>query len=200
MLAWLLPPACVACNRLLRPDAQRGLCSSCLAELVPTEPGSIGQFSHEGPLRRALRALKYDRDLSRVGPLADVVALALSGSRFDLATAVPLHPRRQRRRGFNQSELLLRRALRSAGITPPVSLLRRTRATPPQVGLPAARRRDNVAGAFAIRPGAAPSVRGRTVLLFDDVITTGSTLRAAAAPLCAAGAQVTYLALLQAVA
>jgi len=159
----------------------------------------VGQFSHEGPLRRALSALKYERDLARVGPLAALLVPALRVARFDLTTAVPLHPWRQRGRGFNQSELLLRAALRQLGVGPPARLLRRTRTTAPQVGLPAPERRTNVEGAFAVAPRA-PSLRGRTVLLFDDVVTTGSTLQAAAAPLRAAGAEVTCLALLQALA
>ena len=137
MLAWLLPPACVACRRLLRSDAARGLCSACEPELVPAGPGCVGLFSHEGPLRRAVSALKYERDLARVGPLAALVTPALRSTRFDLAVAIPLHPWRQRGRGFNKSELLLRAALRQVGAPPPRALLRRTRATAPQVGLPA---------------------------------------------------------------
>lgn len=199
MLAWLLPPACVACRRLLRTDAPRGLCSACDLEVVPAAPGSVGLFSHEGPLRRAVSALKYDRDLGRVGPLAALLVPALEARRFDLAVAVPLHPRRQRARGFNQSDLLLRTALRLLDRAPPRPVLRRTRATTPQVGLPASARRANVEGAFTLAPRA-PGLQGRCVLLFDDVVTTGSTLQAAAAPLTAAGAEVTCLALLQALA
>jgi ComF family protein len=198
MLDWLLPSACVACLRLLRTDASRGLCSVCAAEVVPAPPCSPGSFSHEGALRRALSAFKYERDLSRVGPLAELIPL--EGHRFDHAIAVPLHPRRQRFRGFNQSELLLRRALRMAGRDAPLEALRRTRPTPPQVGLPAHLRKENVSGAFALSPRQGRALAGRRVLLFDDVITTGATLQAAAEPLRAAGAEVTFLALMQAVA
>lgn len=198
MLDWLLPSACVACLRLLRADASRGLCSACAAEVVPAEERSPGAFSYEGALRRALSAFKYQRDLSRVGPLAELIALR--DLPFDDAVAVPLHPRRQRSRGFNQSELLLRRALRMHGHRAPVPALRRTRPTAPQVGLPAHQRKDNVKGAFALSRRAAALLQGRRVLLFDDVVTTGATLQAAAAPLRAAGAEVTFLALLQAVA
>ena len=198
MLDWLLPPACVACLRLLRSDASGGLCSVCAREVVPAARRSPGAFSHEGALRRALSAFKYERDLSRLGPLAELIPLG--EQTFDHAVAVPLHPRRQRFRGFNQSELLLRRALRIHGRDAPLTALRRTRETPPQVGLPAHLRKDNVAGAFALSRRVRSSLRGRRVLLFDDVITTGATLQAAAAPLRSAGAEVTFLALLQAVA
>ena len=168
--------------------------------MVPTGPRAVGCFSHEGSLRRALSALKYERDLARVGPLADLLAPALNARPFDLAVAVPLHRRRRRARGFNQSEQLLRAALRRARLPPPVPLLRRTRATAPQVGLSGAARRHNVEGAFDLQPGRRPVLHGASVLLFDDVMTTGATLEAAAAPLRAAGARPTYLALLQAVA
>lgn len=200
MLRWLLPPACVGCRRLLREDASAGLCSGCAPEVVPTEPGNVGAFSHEGPLRRALSALKYDRDLARVGPLAALLHARLAASRFDLAVAVPLHIRRQRSRGFNQSDALLRAALRGIGKPAPRPALRRIRPTAPQVGLSGSARRDNVVGAFDLHPRHSADLPGQTVLLFDDVVTTGATLQAAAAPLRAAGARVTCLALLQAVA
>lgn len=197
MLELFLPPACVACRRLLRDDASRGLCRACNLEVVPTRGDALAPFTHEGPLRRALSALKYDGDLARAGPLGRLLRPSLGARTFDLAAAVPLHPRRQRSRGFNQSELLLRAGL---GASRPTRLLKRTRATDPQVGLPARRRHENVAGAFALHPQVRLDLRGRRVLLFDDVCTTGATLQAAAVPLQAAGATVTFLALLQAVA
>ena len=107
----------------------------------------------------------------------------------DCAVAVPLHPRRQRRRGFNQAaELAVRLGL------PVVGALRRIRATPPQTELPASRRRVNVRGAFAparrfgVRSGGA-AVEGACVLLVDDVTTTGATLDACARVLRRAGAR-----------
>jgi len=151
-------------------------------------------------MRRALSALKYDRDLARAGPLGQMLGFHVRRASFDLAVAVPLHRRRQRSRGFNQSELILRWALRAGGQPPPVALLRRSRNTTPQVGLPANLRRENVEHAFVALPPRSLLLRGRRVLLFDDVITTGATLQAAAAPLRAAGAHVSFLALLQAVA
>lgn len=151
-------------------------------------------------MRRALSALKYERDLARTEPMGRMLCQRLTEASFDAAVAVPLHRRRQRFRGFNQSDLILREALRAAGRPPPLTVLKRSRNTPPQVGLPAPLRRENVDGAFILRPAEGSSLRGRRVLLFDDVVTTGATLQAAAQPLRAAGAQVSFLALLQAVA
>lgn len=151
-------------------------------------------------MRRALSALKYERDLARAGPLGRVLGPRLAAETFDLAVAVPLHRSRQRLRGFNQSELMLREGLRTAGRRPPARVLKRSRATAPQVGLPAKLRQRNVEGAFVLVPTKSCPLRGCRVLLFDDVVTTGATLQAAAEPLRAQGAHVSFLALLQAVA
>jgi len=99
----------------------------------------------------------------------------------DLIVPVPLHPRRQRERGFNQADELAR------GLRLPVArVLRRTRPTVSQVKLPAEQRRLNVLDAFAL---GLPVVRGRIVVLIDDVTTTGATLDACATALLDGGAR-----------
>lgn len=103
----------------------------------------------------------------------------------DLMLPIPLHPRRMRRRGYNQSELLARPLGKAKGIPTEPELLRRTRHTMPQVGLGPDERHDNVRGAFTAD---ASGVRGRHVLLIDDVLTTGATMSAAAEALLDAGA------------
>ena len=116
-----------------------------------------------------------------------------ANSTLPLIVPVPLHLSRRRERGFNQSELLaagLVRALgkQRGGAAPQVAkaCLRRTRATPPQTGLSVASRRENLRGAFeVVKPDA---VRGRVIVLVDDVMTTGATLSACARALKRAGA------------
>jgi ComF family protein len=141
--------------------------------------------SYEGALRAIVHALKYEGRRSLARPLADLMkhrgAEVLAGS--DCLVPVPLHPTRRRARGFNQALDLARHL----GV-PVRKALRRVRATPTQTGLPAAQRHRNVRDAFALAPRA-PSLSGATVVLVDDVSTTGATLEACARVLKAAGAR-----------
>ena len=139
--------------------------------------------SYEGTLRDIVHALKYDRRPTIARHLASRMRAAgaevLSGA--DLVVPVPLHPARERARGFNQARELARR------LGPPMlDALTRTRRTAPQADLTAAKRHANVEGAFELRRGA---IEGLTVVLVDDVSTTGATLNACAAVLLAAGAK-----------
>jgi ComF family protein len=104
----------------------------------------------------------------------------------DLLIPIPLHPERERERGYNQSALLVRHLSRQLGLPSDEDALWRTRHTPPQVGLTVEQRRLNVRGAFAAN-GA--GVAGRHVLLVDDVFTSGATLASAAGALLAREAQ-----------
>jgi ComF family protein len=99
---------------------------------------------------------------------------------------VPLHPERLRWRGFNQSLLLSRPLARAWNVPVDPFVLRRRRATPPQVGLDERARRLNVGGAFAVAEGA--SLKDLGVLLIDDVFTTGATVNECAITLRRAGA------------
>jgi ComF family protein len=105
----------------------------------------------------------------------------------DVLVPVPLHPRRHRERGFNQAELLAAELGRRAAVPLAAGALVRRTDTASQSGLTAARRRDNVAGAFAVRHRS--RIAGRVVVLVDDVYTTGATARSCARALRAAGAR-----------
>jgi ComF family protein len=146
---------------------------------------SFGEY--EGILRKLIHLFKYHG----VAPLAPRLGRFLSGAlprdmTFDVIVPMPLHWMRRWQRGFNQSELLARDLQRRTGI-PWVRAIKRKRATPAQAGLTRAERRDNVAGAFEVRKQAA--IRGKHVLLVDDVITTGATASACASILKRAGAR-----------
>ncbi len=106
----------------------------------------------------------------------------------DVLMPVPLHPRKLWNRRYNQAAILAWKLSALTGLPVDVSSLRRARATRSQVGLSSGERRSNVASAFAVQPSAADFIRGKHVLLIDDVITTGSTLSACARLLKNAGA------------
>jgi ComF family protein len=164
-------------------------CRECRRRPLPLD-GVRSVAALEGPLRRAVHRLKYR---GRPGaarvladlllPLAEEMAGRVEGPPA-LVLPVPLFPARERQRGYNQATLLARPLAARLGLPCRTDLLRRRRETAPQVGLSREQRRENVRGAFA----AGPDVAGRTVLLVDDVATTGSTLGSAAAACLAAGA------------
>ncbi len=195
----LFPPRCVGCGR-----GGHWFCPACVAAIVPAPAGDVGleplaglwvMGLYEDPLRVAIQALKYEGRRQVAGPLGRLLAATYqqqmqrnAPAQFDTLLPVPLHPRRQAERGYNQAALLARRLAREAGLSLREDVLRRSRQTPPQVGLDRARRRANVAGAFTCPPGH-PALAGKTLLLVDDVCTTGATLAACAEALRAAGAR-----------
>ena len=140
----------------------------------------------DGGVRDIVFDLKY-RGIRALAPdMGELLARHLESSRLaaDLIVPVPLHRRRERERGYNQAALLAYELGRRTGL-PVAAALRRTKDTPPQVAmLGPEKRRANIDGAFEC----VADVRDRRVLLIDDVVTTGSTMGACAAPLKAAGA------------
>jgi ComF family protein len=166
------------------------VCERCWSAIVryPTPANAIGEY--DGVLREIIHALKYDGRRSTAARLSRLMAeqgaAVLVGA--DVVVPVPLHPKRERERGFNQADDLAR------GLGLPVAtLLRRIKSTTPQVDLPAAERRRNVKDAFVYigrsldRPR--PEIDGAIFVLVDDVATTGATLDACARVLTAAGAR-----------
>jgi ComF family protein len=132
----------------------------------------------EHPLRQAVQKFKYGRKVSLGKPLGRVMARGcrdfLAGCEVDVIIPVPLHPKRLRWRGFNQSVLLAQQVSRTYAVPMDPFLLRRVKETPPQTQLNEDERRRNVRGAFALAPGRA--VAKENVLLVDDVYTSGATV------------------------
>ena len=179
-------------------DSDTPQCGHCRANEPEFDKArSFGIYS--GNLRQVILRLKFGRRErlgKRLGELLTAVwdsVEELSGLALPLIVPVPLHPSRQRERGFNQAELLaagLVRGLRGRYCRPPLRVaagyLRRCRATPPQTGLRRSARGENLRGAFeVVEP---ERVRERIVVLIDDVMTTGATLSACARTLKRAGA------------
>lgn len=189
----LAPPRCAACRSPLLERAL-GFCDACRPLLEPAPSGDEDlhrdAFHYGGPLRDAVRRLKYEgaSELApALGALLIEPARAFAGA-VDCVTAVPLHPRRLRERGYNQSLLLARPVARRLGVPLAPSLVRRVRDTAAQVGKGQHERNAQLARAFV----ASERVRGRAVLIIDDVRTTGATLRAVAVALEARGARALF--------
>ena len=182
--AVLLAPACAVCGRTLDSPTTGLLCRTCWTDAVCVAP------QYEGTLREMIHAFKYQGRSSLAAPLA-ALALRHSGDALrdcHCAIPVPLHPWRRLRRGFNQADAIAR-----ALHLPVVHALWRVRATAPQTELGAAARHRNVRHAFALSPwlrtprSRARWLENRTVVLVDDVRTTGATLESCADVLKLAG-------------
>lgn len=208
----LLPPRCLLCGAA---GAQgRDLCAGCTGDLLPNQPSCPrcalplqvpapacgGCLASEPPFAATWAPFRYAHPLdlleARFKFHADLAAGRVLGSlmlermavdapaRPRLIVPVPLHSARLGQRGYNQALELARPLARAAGIPLRHDLLRRVRATPAQTGLDAKTRRQNLRDAFTVvAPGELPD----HVVLFDDVMTTGATLREAARVLRRAG-------------
>ena len=217
VLSVVIAPSCAACDEVLEHPTRGAVCERCWQSIVPLTPPlcdrcgdplpawrsislplarcprcrrtrrvvdrsrAIGPY--DGALRAIVHAMKYEGRRSLARPLGALMrqrgAEMLDG--VACAVPVPLHPSRRRERGFNQAA-----DLASQLGMPVVAALRRTRATATQTGLPAARRHRNVRDAFALTR-AGRGLAGATVLVVDDVSTTGATLEACARVLKEAG-------------
>jgi ComF family protein len=190
----LLPPTCLLCGG---PGGADGLdlCEGCRRLLPAAGSASVAPFAtlicpwlYAYPLDRCIQSLKFqgERAWSRVfGALLAQQRRRAGGAPLpDLLVPVPLHLRRQRERGYNQSADIARFAARALELPFETRALERWRATGVQSSLSAAARVANVAGAFRARR----ELKGLRVALVDDVLTTGSTAVEAARALIAAGA------------
>ena len=181
-LARLERPYCYLCASPRVPQ----LCEVC-RRAAPAFDSARAPFEFRGGARRMVHDLKY-RQIRIAAPyIARLLAAYLERNPYpvDAYCAVPLHPRRERSRGFNQSELITRELSRLTGVPVAAGILRRTRNTPPQVSMATSGdRRRNIADAFECAADAA----GRRYMLIDDVVTTGGTMSACAQALKNAGA------------
>ena len=214
----LLPPQCPVCGVLVGRDPglcadcwrampwiERPYCErlgipfpydsgSPVSPAALADPPAYGRARavarFEGPAQALVHALKYrDREeLARLmGPWMARAGRELLGD-ADVLVPVPLHWTRLWRRGFNQSATLARAISRVSGVPVALHALVRARRTPSQIGLSSSERRRNVSGAFRVGRERRSHVRGRAVVLVDDVVTSGATVEACTRTLLRAGA------------
>lgn len=213
LLDVLLPPACAGCGRF-----GHVVCNACQAnlrllsdgrdEFLAADPGIVvgdgfvlaaAAFPHRDEAKRILRCLKYGGGRSLAGPLAGQALpafralLAISG--HAPLVPVPLHRARHRERGYNQASLLAEALARATSLEVWPAIARR-RSTQRQHGLDRATRLRNLRNAMAYAPPVpgrdGPRALPETVILVDDILTTGATFEACAAILRAAGIRAVY--------
>jgi competence protein ComFC len=184
-------PLCPSCGRFYEGAGDSHLCSACL-NVAPPFSAHRSCAKYRGALKDTLLLFKYRRYKVLGTSLSEFVAEALKKEEglwwgVDVIVPVPLHRRRRWERGFNQAEVLARNIGRIKHLPVEAGAIQKIRNVPPQTSLEHEERAQNVRGAYqAIH---AEKIRGKVVLLVDDVYTTGSTLRECAAVLRKAGAK-----------
>ena len=213
-LAFALPQRCPGCGS--EADPARLLCASCLGRIprlamavcarcaargrdpvsCRSHPGHVvwPAWVYEERAALLVHALKYAERPGLADELGGPLAAALPPAPgWDLVLEVPLHPARERERGYNQAACLADALANEIGVPRLPRALERVRVTRPQARLGQEERRRNLAGAFRLRR---PEwLEGRSVLIVDDVLTTGATLEACLEALAGAGASPTGVAL-----
>lgn len=184
-------PACECCGFPFEYDPGAGAqCGACLEKLPPYSKG-WAVLRYDDAAKSLVTRLKY-ADKTHLAPFLGHLMAAhgepvLAGA--ELLVPVPLHWRRMFSRRYNQSLLLAREVSRASAIPLLPDGMKRVRHTPPQASLSRKERLDNVRGAFAVKTKGKAAVKGKTVVLVDDVMTTGATIHACCKALKRAGAK-----------
>jgi ComF family protein len=209
----LFPPLCHACGALL-PEGSRHVCPACLAGIPALEINnpirilaferlcgdgmlddvvSLFLFEKGGVLQALLHQLKY-AGATGLGPwfgrqIGKIVLDQGGCFNYDAIVPLPLHVAKRRERGYNQSERIAKGIACTLDLPVEEKIVKRVRHTQTQTALGLDARKINMEGAFEVPPKYRASVRGKSFLLIDDVITTGSTMRSCAGALREAGAR-----------
>lgn len=164
----IVPPLCIKCGRGMDRCVCRGGPGIGIKIAAP--------FYYEGNIKSAMLGIK-NGDFYRIESLSAECAKTVMDRYpricFDMVTYVPMHKKKERRKGYNHSELIAKRVAKELGI-PISSCLVKTRDTPEQHTMPMSGRKANVFGIYEVKQNA--KIIGKTILLIDDIITTGSTV------------------------
>ncbi|MCA9935369.1 MAG: ComF family protein [Ardenticatenaceae bacterium] len=180
----MVEPLCERCGRPLSHSAPH--CYACTQRPFPLQQVRTAVF-FEDPIQTLIHKLKYSNTFALASALAAFMLQAWPdwASPINCIIPIPLHEKRYKERGYNQSERLAHYLSHERHIWMDTHSLQRTRHTQPQVHLNAVERQSNVAGAFSVTD---TDIVNKHILLIDDVFTTGATLSAAADVLLTAGA------------
>jgi competence protein ComFC len=199
-LSVIFPSGCVSCGneRTVYPFP---VCPGCVTEILSSDPpermcsGRIKKTHsclwYTPSVKCCIQSFKFRGNIALAGFFKRILRsyTLCSGIRkenHDIIVPVPLHRLRKRKRGYNQSEILAKMAADMLGIPVRADILTKVRNTPPQSGLTKTERNRNLKGSFAVADMSA--LKGKSVLLVDDVTTTGTTLEECARVLTASGA------------
>ena len=191
-LKFITAPFCACCGYPFgfESSGHATLCGACLQEKPPFDR-AVSILTYTTESKKLLFAFKHGRRLI-LAPLFSRWLLTFGNRLFkdiDMVIPVPLHWSRLMKRRFNQSAVLARAVATTKQLSFQPTLLKRVRATPSQGRMTPAGRADNVRGAFALSPSDQAAIRGKKILLVDDVYTTGATVKACAKALRQAGAK-----------
>lgn len=197
LIGIILPDYCLGCSK-----HDISLCQTCISKIERCErdvPGVFVCYSYHDPLiRKAIWFLKYKNKRTLTSPLAQLIAdfvleeLAdqniFDGARQTIICAIPQSPKRTRARGYNQAELLAKGVADKTGLIFEPQILIKVKETKRQVEMPNRQARlENIKGVFQAKNK--EFVRGKNIILIDDVVTTGATMREARRALKEAGAR-----------
>ena len=201
----IYPPKCIFCRQLLRYDTELHICGTCREKLPFSREvflairqgggdsccdGAVSVLQYTGMVKESLIRFKFYRKPGYYITYARLIAYRLRNmtdvTRFNMVMSVPLHSQREFSRGYNQAYLISRSLGRELRLAEHSYLLKRSRNTETQSLLDKQNRHSNVQGAFRVTaPG---KVKGKSILLVDDILTTGSTLEECSRMLKQAGA------------
>jgi len=208
LLNFFFPLRCVICGKLLAADNRDRVCGDCWGRIIylnrPIDIRlsletiwSVGVYDEV--LKELIHQFKYKEKKYLANPLGkllvDFVEKYLKEERFDYIVPIPLEKSRQKKRGYNQAELLAR--VLGEAVNKPIltHLVERRKKTKPQFGLKREERFENLSGAFEISESGEetiPPIAGKTILLLDDLATTGVTLNECAKTLKRVGVSEVY--------
>lgn len=191
LLDFIFPKTCLECGK-----SGKYLCDSCVNKVLDGtfDQNNFAVFKYRGVIRKAIISLKYKFAYDIADELVGITVKRLKSEKYHGVTLVPtpLHWRRENFRGFNQSEILGKKIAEKMNWKFIPDLLVRNKNTKPQVGLKGFARSSNLSGVFAVNSIYNQLPKTYNLLLFDDVYTTGSTIKEAKKILQQAGFNKVY--------